>query len=386
MKDKVLLVDDDPNILAAFRRNLRPYFEIVTAENGAAGVAALKDQGPFAVVVSDLKMPQMDGIQFLSIARQLAPDTVRVMLTGYAELQTAIDAINEGSIFRFLTKPCSPEDFFRVLEAAVEQYRLVIAERELLEKTLQGSIKVLIEILSMVSPFAFNQASRLRYLARRLGVRLKVDRLWEVELAAMLSQIGHVTVPQTILEKRYKGEELSGEEIKVFYSHPQAARDLLKNIPRLERIAEAVAYQCKLFNGGGFPLDHRKGKAIPLIARILKVVFDCDALVQAGKTITEAVAVMRSHEDWYDPAVLGALEAEGLEAEEGFIIRTVSLGELLPGMVLAEEITDGRGVMLVPKGYEISEVLKTRLLNFARFGTVSQPIKVLEPVKGRTGA
>jgi len=386
VKDRVLLVDDDRNLLAAMQRSLYRRFDLVTADSGFAGIAALQKQGPFAVVVSDLRMPKMDGIQFLSIARQIAPDTVRVMLTGYAELQTAIDAINEGSIFRFLTKPCLPEDFYRVLEAAVEQYRLVISERELLEKTLQGSIKVLMDILSMVSPFAFDQASRLRHLARRLGVRLKVERLWEVELAAMLSQIGHVTVPQTILEKRYKGQQLSDEETKVFYSHPQAARDLLKNIPRLEGIAEAIAYQCKLFSGGGFPPDGRKGKAIPLIARILKVVLDCDALVQTGKTITQAVAVMRSHEDWYDPAVLGALEAEGLEAEEGFIVRTVSLDELLPGMVLAEEITDGQGVVLVPKRYEISEVLKTRLLNFARFGTVSQPIKVLEPVRGKTEA
>ncbi|HIE13420.1 MAG TPA: response regulator [Desulfotomaculum sp.] len=380
MKSRVLLVDDDSNILAAFKRNLRPYFEIVTAEDGVAGVAALKDQGPFAVVVSDLRMPEMDGIQFLAAARQVAPDTVRVMLTGYADLQTAIDAVNKGSIFRFLSKPCSPEDFRRVVEAAVEQYRLVIAERELLDKTLRGSIKMLVDILSMLNPVAVNQASRLRNMARRIGMRLQVKRLWELELAAMLSQIGYVTIPPNILEKRAKGEPLTEKEERVFLSCPQVGRDLLSNIPRLEGVAEAIAYQLKQYDGGGFPEDDRKGKAIPFIARVLKVVLDYDALVQAGKTVAEAVAIMRAREAWYDPAVLGALEAESLAVGEGLIVRSVSLDELLPGMVLAENITDGRDVILVPKGYEISEVLKTRLLNFARFGTVSQPIKVLEKV------
>ncbi|MEW6173413.1 MAG: HD domain-containing phosphohydrolase [Bacillota bacterium] len=380
MKEKILFVDDDPNILAGFQRNLRHYFEIVTAESGAAGQGMLKGQGPFAVVVSDLRMPQMDGIQFLSLARQVAPDTVRVMLTGYADLQVAMDAINEGNIFRFLTKPCSTEDFLRVLNAAVEQYRLVTAERELLEKTLWGSIKMLIEILSLLNPVAVTQASRRRNIARRIGIRLKVAKLWELELAAMLAQIGYVTIPPSILEKRARGESLTEKEEKVFLSYPQVGRNLLANIPRLEGVAEAIAYQLKQYDGDGFPEDNRKGKAIPFIARVLKVVLDYDALAQKGKTGTEALETMRGAAQWYDPEILGALEAETLSATEGFIVKTVVLDELLPGMVLADDIRDHRGVMLVPKGYEITEVLKARLLNFARFGSVTEPIKILEPI------
>lgn len=381
MKEKILLVDDDPNILAGFKRNLRPYFEVITAESGAVGLSILKEQGPFAVVVSDLRMPRMDGIQFLSLARQVAPDTVRVMLTGYADLQVAMDAINEGNIFRFLTKPCSTEDFLRVLNAAVEQYRLVTAERELLEKTLWGSIKMLIEILSLLNPVAVNQASRRRDIARRIGIRLKVAKLWELELAAMLAQVGYVTIPQRILEKRARGEALTEEEEKVFLTYPQVGQRLLTNIPRLENIAAGIAYQLKQYDGGGFPADGRKAGAIPFIGRVLKVVHDYDALLQRGNTPAEAIAVMQEQRNFYDPEILGALEAEVLSAEEGFIVRALGLNELLPGMVLADDIRDGRGVILVPKGYEVTEVLKTRLLNFARFSTVAEPVKVLEPVK-----
>lgn len=383
MKEKILLVDDDPNILAGFKRNLRHHFEIATAESGAEGLGMLKEQGPFAVVVSDLRMPQMDGIQFLSLARQVAPDTVRVMLTGYADLQVAMDAINEGNIFRFLTKPCSTEDFLRVLNAAVEQYRLVTAERELLEKTLWGSIKMLIEILSLLNPVAVNQASRRRNIARRIGIRLKVAKLWELELAAMLAQVGYVTIPQKILEKKARGEALTEEEEKVFLTYPQVGQKLLANIPRLENIAAGIAYQLKQYDGGGFPADNRKAGAIPFIGRVLKVVHDYDALLQMGKTPAEAVAVMQERRHWYDPEVLGALEAEVLSAEEGFIVRALGLNELLPGMVLADDIRDGRGVILVPKGYEVTEVLKARLLNFARFSVIAEPVKVLEPVKAK---
>ncbi|MFH1417727.1 MAG: response regulator, partial [Planctomycetota bacterium] len=136
MSKKILCVDDDPNILNAYRRGLRRLFEIETAEGGAEGLEAIASQGPFAVVVSDMRMPGMDGIQFLTAVKKRAPESVRIMLTGNADQQTAMDAVNEGSIFRFLTKPCPPEHLAKALTAGIEQYRLITAEKELLGKTL----------------------------------------------------------------------------------------------------------------------------------------------------------------------------------------------------------------------------------------------------------
>ena len=162
MPEKILCVDDEPNILNAYKRALRGTFLIETAAGGAEGLAILKGPDPFAVVVSDMRMPGMDGVEFLREVKQIVPDTVRIMLTGNSDQQTAIDAVNRGSIFRFLTKPCSPEDLSQAIDAAIQQYRLVMAEKELPEKTLTGCVKTLTDILSLVNPTAFSRAGRPR--------------------------------------------------------------------------------------------------------------------------------------------------------------------------------------------------------------------------------
>lgn len=134
MKPKILLVDDELNVLIAYQRNLRSRFDLSIAESGEAGLAVINESGPFAVIVSDYNMPIMNGIEFLRNVKNLAPDSIRIMLTGQADLQSAINAVNEGNVFRFLTKPCSHELLLNSLESAVEQYRLVTVEKVLLEK------------------------------------------------------------------------------------------------------------------------------------------------------------------------------------------------------------------------------------------------------------
>jgi DNA-binding NtrC family response regulator len=180
MNKKILLVDDDENILASYRRQLGLRLELFTANNAENGWDILQKLGPIAVVISDYKMPGVDGIAFLERVKEIAPDTVRIMLTGYADIDMAINAVNQGNIFRFLTKPCPIKDFIYAIAAALEQYRLICSERELLEQTLKGSIKLLIDILSISKPQEFNQLSRLRNLAKRIALRLNVEKLWEV--------------------------------------------------------------------------------------------------------------------------------------------------------------------------------------------------------------
>src|SRR5829696_4359 len=138
MIGKILCVDDERNVLEAYQRSLRKEFHIEIATSGAEGLAAVESQGPYAVIVSDMRMPGMDGIRFLAKVKEKAPDSVRIMLTGNADQQTAIEAVNEGNIFRFLTKPCPPETLAKALSAGLQQYWLVVAEKELLEKTLSG--------------------------------------------------------------------------------------------------------------------------------------------------------------------------------------------------------------------------------------------------------
>ena len=134
MSEKILLVDDDFNLLDSFQRRLKEEFVVSTSLNGQEGLETIKVAGPFAVIISDLRMPGMDGVQFLSRVRELAPDSVRMLLTGHADLQTAIEAVNRGNIFRLLTKPCPPDSLRAALAAGVNQYRLVINERERVRK------------------------------------------------------------------------------------------------------------------------------------------------------------------------------------------------------------------------------------------------------------
>lgn len=152
MSEKILFVDDDTNILDAYKRQLRKEFNIATANSGELGLETLRSGGPYAVVVSDYQMPGMDGVEFLSRVRGIAPDTIRMMLTGHADLQTAMEAINDGHIFRFLTKPCKPYQLSMAIEAGIEQYELVkkkhdLAESRIVEETLRKTLDRLEQIM-----------------------------------------------------------------------------------------------------------------------------------------------------------------------------------------------------------------------------------------------
>jgi response regulator RpfG family c-di-GMP phosphodiesterase len=376
MKPRILFVDDDPNILAAFSRQLRARFDIDTALGGEEGLSAVDSRGPYAVIVADMRMPGMDGIQFLSRAKQSAPDSVRIMLTGHSDGQTAIDAINQGNIFRFLTKPCAHSQLVAILNDSVRQYRLIMAEKELLEETLKSSIRVLTDLLSIVNPSAFGRASRVRCLVRDLATVLKVDEPWQMEVGAMLSQVGCVTVPEETLAKVYHGEALSTEELHMFQAHPKMGGELIRNIPRLEVTSEIIAYQEKHFDGAGMPGDDRTGHQIPLGARILKIALDFDTLTSAGRSCAEAYSIMRTREGWYDPSVLEALTSI-VDLKSTQEISFVNVEDLTANMTLGDDVKTASGMLLISKGQEATPSIKMRLLNYKRMRGIKEPIKVI---------
>ncbi|MGQ9603117.1 MAG: HD domain-containing phosphohydrolase [bacterium] len=375
MNTRVLFVDDDPNILAAFKRQLYKDFEVYTALGGEQGLELLKSKAPFSVVVADMSMPGMDGITFLTKVKEMAPDAVRIMLTGHSTLDTAVAAVNEGNIFRFLTKPCPPELLLKTLKDGERQYKLVTAERELVEQTLRRSIQVLTEVLSMVNPTAFGRASRVHRLVKQICDVMQIRDRWQIEIAAMLSQIGCVIVPEETLIKAYSASMLTESEQEMFQSHVNVGKNLVGNIPRLEEVAEIIWYQEKLFDGTGIPTDSKRGEAIPLGSRILKVALDYDSLIASGKTPPEACLIMETREGWYDRNVLLALE-EISDLEKVQEIRFVTVEELSPGMVLADDVLTSTGVLLVKKGQEIVPSLKMRLLNYKKTRGLREPIKV----------
>jgi len=210
MKAKILFVDDEQNILAAFKRQLRGRVDMDTANSGREGLELLESGGPYAVVVSDMRMPEMDGIQFLSKVQEKSPDTIRLMLTGNADQETAVKAVNEGRVFQFLNKPCSEKVMNQALQDGIQQYRLARAEKELLAKTLNGSIRILTDILSMADPEGFTQSQSLKKCIKSFAPMFKDTNSWEIELAAMLFSIGKVTLPSETMTKSREKIALTG--------------------------------------------------------------------------------------------------------------------------------------------------------------------------------
>jgi len=376
--ERILLVDDEMSVVAGIMRQFRKEFNLVPAGGGQEGLSLIETEGPFAVVVSDYRMPGMDGIQFLAQVCERSPDSVRVMLTGQADFDTSINAVNEGRIFRFLTKPCPPDVLSNTLHAAIDQYRLITAERDLLQRTLRGSIKLLTDILALASPAAFGRAMRARERARRIASRLELPDPWTVELAAMLSHIGCVTMPPDTVDKMYQGKPLSPAETQMVERYPQVGHDLLVNIPRLETVAKIVVYQQKLYNGLGPPNDAVSGDEIPVGARILKVVLDFDVLESSRMQRIEALSTLRSRPGWYDARVLTAIE-ELLAAEVEEEVWSVSLEELKPGMATVDDVRSESGVLVLARGQDITEPLLERLRHFARSDRIQEPVRVIVP-------
>jgi len=383
--EKILLVDDDKGILDGYRRSLSREFPMETALGGQQALQMVAESGPYAVVVSDMRMPGMDGIQLLSKIKALSPDTIRVMLTGNADTDTAVNAINEGSIFRFLNKPCSKEVMAKTLTAALVQYRLVNAEKQLLEQTLSGSMQVLTEVLSLVNPAAFSRAERARRYIHHIVTAMNLGNPWQYEVAAMMSQLGCVTLAPETVQAVFNDEQLSPTEQTQYDSHPQVAYDLLSKIPRLEPIAWMIKHQNQplpMPGPGDFETpDMRRG------AGILRLVLAYEKLIHKGVSRNEAAHTLALQNKNFSPEFFHALVELDPNAEEGEI-RKCRIELLTPGMIVQQEVRTNEGVLLISKGQEVTPPLILKLKNFhARHlivadVTISMPTTTLAFVKG----
>ena len=368
---RVLCVDDEPNVLEGLERTLFEHFEVSTASSGARGLEAIASDGPFAVVVSDMRMPEMNGAAFLARVRQAAPDTVRVLLTGQADVNSAIAAVNEGNIFRFLCKPCPHDVLIRTLEGAVEQYRLITAERDLFENTLKGAVKVLTEVLSLAAPMAFSRADQLKALVTHMAERLGIKSLWRYEVAAMLSQIGCITLLPHTLAKVYAGQPVSPEEQEMLDGHPEVGHRLLAHIPRLDQVAMMIRGQ-----NDPSAISDREGR---LGAEMLHLALAVDHLVAAGSRVQDAVEELERH-GGYEKRLLDALR-DFRGAKRAEVVRSVHLRELRSFMILDEDARAKNGNVVMRKGQELNPALVERLQNWQRGIGMVEPIRVRMPAR-----
>ncbi len=375
MNEKILLVDDEPLILECYAAYLSTQFTVETASSGAEALALVANAGPYAVLVSDLNMPEMMGTELLERVQSIAPETVRMVLTGNEDRNIAVEAVNKGHIFWFLAKPCPPELLVSGLQSALKQYRLVVAERELLEKTLSGSVKMLTEILSVVNADAFGRGQRIRDHARILGSYWGLNRVWELEVAALLSQIGLATVPNSVVTKMRSGVSMTTMERTMVARVPEFGRDLLAHIPRLEPASEIVYYEDKNYDGTGFPRDDVKGKSIPVGSRMLRILSDLVRHEADGTTKAKAFEIMKKYSGCYDPEILAAAEI-CLIRESPKQGRPVALADLVVGQVLAAAVETQDGVLIIPAGSPISHIVIRKLHNFTQVNPIREPIYI----------
>lgn len=364
----ILCVDDEPRVVDSLALHLRRDFQVLTAHGGTSALQVLKEKGAPAVIVSDMRMPGMDGATLLKHVKHQYPETTRILLTGDTGRDAAVAAVNEGQIFRFLTKPCPPDHLRSAIDAAVVHHRLLRAEKILLQETLIGCIKALLDILALTHPVAFGRATRVKRLASELSAAIGSSGFWQLEAAALLSQIGYISLPVELVEKLFYGKRLTPEERLLADGAPQVAQKLLGRIPRLEPVLEILSASRQ-------PKVDAPDGLIKLGAGILRLVLEYDAQIAQGRPVAEAMEFVRSQTVRHDAALMDTLEAM-VGATGTQEIREVPVGRVTPGMVFMDELRTPIGALLVPKGFEVTEAFLERTRNFAP-GILQEKVRVL---------
>jgi CheY-like chemotaxis protein len=374
-KPTILCVDDEPNVLASLAPHLRRRCTMLSATSGAQALEMLRSRRDVAVIISDMRMPGMDGATFLAASRAIAPDATRMLLTGHADTSSAIAAVNGGGIFRFLTKPCGPVELLSAVESALEQHRLVTAERELLEKTLYGSIKALTDVLALANPAAFGRATRVKQVVAAMAAHLAIRERWQIEVAAMLSQLGAISLPAETVERIYHGHTLSDDERKQLVTASKMVDAVLANIPRLEVVRAMLARLWSVSTDAVVSTITERA-LVDQGASLLRAAVEFDLLEAQGNAADVAISLLRSQAGAHPARVLDALAAVRGEAARRDDVREYPLGAVAVGMIFADDVRLTTGALLVPRGFEVTPSLIERVRSL-RPGAVNGLVRVI---------
>jgi len=354
VRPRILCVDDETRVLEALERTLRNRFTVVTAIGAEAALAELERDPAFAVIMSDLRMPGMDGVSLLARAQELAPEATRVLLTGHVDLEVAIEAVNHGRVYQFLRKPCHPEVMARALQLASEQHRLVTAQREVLEQTLRGSIRALADVLALVSPAAFGRSERVQRMAGLMARQFSVPDPWSIEVAATIWHLGCMAVSPSLADRVGRGAELEPEELAMVAQLPETALRLVAHIPRLDSVRE-------LLNAVAMPPN----SAVPLGAQVFRAALEMDTLEARGLTGAAACEVLDVVLAGYGPRIMETLRGlRGVEDAAVVEVRAMRLCDVTLGMVFADDVTNQAGLLLVARGQEVTTPLLERVRTY----------------------
>lgn len=365
---RLLCVDDEPELLASLRVTLRRKYEVTVAESGPEALAlfagARDGCPPFDVVVSDMRMPQMSGAELLAELRRRFPDMPRLLLSGQADLDATISAINEAKIARFLTKPCDTAHLVEAIDDALEVARLARAERELLDRTLNGTVGLLTDVLGLISVAAYGRTQRLETLVAHLSAALGRPVPWDLALAAKLSQLGYVVVH----DEQEGGAGAHAAEV---------AAGLLANIPRMDTVSWIVAHQ---HDPGpvGEGQDVQRWPKRAVSAEILRLAVAFDGLTSAGASPREAHGLIAASAAPPPRLLLDALSALRLDAQ-ALVEACVTVRQLAPGMHLAQDVVAASGLKLAAAGTVLNGAMIGRIRSFRERVGVPEPIQVRVP-------
>jgi response regulator RpfG family c-di-GMP phosphodiesterase len=369
---RVLLVDDEPRVVESLALILRKEYDVLVAGSGKEALSTLRSTPGICVVVSDMRMPGMDGATLLQEVMHLNSSIGRVLLTGDGGRDVAPLAVNKGHILRFLNKPCSLKDIQDALDAGVAHYRMARIERAVLQETLVGCIHALVDLLAISNPAAFGRAGRVQRLAVSFAGHLGMADYWQLDCAALLSQIGYIGLPEALVDKLYRGDPLSDEEKNRSQDVPKIAMRLLDHVPRLEPVIQIIAASY----WDDKALERLGEGTIGTGARILGIALEFDALTTGGRSVDEAVGMLRARELRYGKPMLDSFCAHvGAAASQGEV-RLLPLSDVEVGMILMQDLRSESGTLLVSQGYKVTEALLQRVANHGE-SLLSQQVYVL---------
>ncbi|MTI08217.1 response regulator [Curvivirga aplysinae] len=373
---KVLLVDDDANLLSGLKRHFRKKYSLFTATSGAEALKIANENEDIAVVVSDMSMPEMTGLEFLKKLKVQNKSIIGIMLTGNIDQQTAVDAINEGEIFRFLKKPCDSEALSKVIDAAIKQFNLINAEKELLESTLAGSLKFLVDLFAFTAPRESAHAGQVRELVMQYQKNLLLENFWQVNLAAMLLPFSNFIASEELQEKRRQKLPLNAEDIQEAKDSLGVMNGLLQNIPRVNEVSSLINDN-GLFDLEGVVPQNMESQLLTIANYIV------------SETSNETFLSTKKQEfldkfKGFDERILDTVwhyHANNATAED---VETISLpiGLLEADYRLMEDLISDAGRLLLAKDTVISAAHLKKIEKIIEVEKISNPITVQRQVSG----
>jgi len=357
---KVLFVDDQAEVLDDIKVIVAEVCEPYTALNAEEGMKVFENEGPFTIVASDQILPGMNGAEFLAMVSRRDPYCSTMLVTGHANYHDAMRAVNDGHVFRLLDKPYAEQDLIDAIQAGVRQRELLESERVLLHETLVGAVNALTDTLATVKPLFFGRAQRVKRLSGEIARYLKFPHVWQVETAAVFSQMASITLPEEEAENVFLRKRLRPQIVELVKKFPEVIDHLLGNIPRLDEVREII--DCLM--GNPLPYENKAKEEVYKAYRIIDAALEHDYLEVEGHDSEVILGTLRGGEKEFDKDVVEAMSQLLHKSKTRYLVNEVAFEDLRVGMRLAEDLSLESAMLVAPKGTDISRHFLQVLHNY----------------------